>query len=187
VSWTWSLLAPKGWAGIVVVIGILSGVLANIRFQDTVTIGSILTAAVIVILGGIFSFRNNMRSFWRDLAVERQEQIRVLEEHIVERDERLRVVEEKTRNDLALAAEEQRAVRHDLRTQLATAQKLLEAEHAKTDLSALMEQLGQQHKDAMARMEEGLNRQSKMLQLIEASVPHDSIPPDLRTDLKGEA
>jgi hypothetical protein len=80
-------------------------------------------------------------------------------------------------------AEEQRSVRHDLKGQLAAVNKLLEAEHAKTDLSALMEQLGAQHHDAMKRMEEGLMRQGRMLQILEATVPADAIPPDLRLDM----
>jgi ABC-type multidrug transport system fused ATPase/permease subunit len=186
MKWTWGLLIPKGWAGIVVVSGILSGVIANIKFQDTVTIGSILTAAVVVIAGGIFSFRNNMRTFWRNLAVERQEEIKVLNQKLVESEDRYRELQEQSRDEAQHIAEEQRSIRHDLKTQLAAANKLLEQEHQKTDLTSLMEQLGQQHQDAMTRMQEGLERQARMLHLLESSVPTDAIPHDLRHDMGGQ-
>jgi hypothetical protein len=71
----WGLLIPKGWPGLLAVAGVISGVVGGIRLSDTLTIGSILVASAVVIAGGIFSFRNNMRTFWRNLAEERQEQI----------------------------------------------------------------------------------------------------------------
>lgn len=185
VKWTWGLLAPKGLAGVIVVFGIVSGVLANISFSDTVTLGSILTAALVVIAGGIFSFRNNMRTFWRNLAVERQEEITILNQKLAESEERYRDLQEQARDEAQHIAEEQRSIRHDLKAQLAAAQHLLEVEHGKTDLSSLMHQLSQQHHDAMARMEEGLERQTRMLRLLEASMPPDKIPPDLRSEIGG--
>jgi ABC-type multidrug transport system fused ATPase/permease subunit len=183
VKLTWGLLIPKGWAGILIAAGAVSSLLASIDFTSTVTLGSVLTAAVVVIASGIFSFRNNMKSFWRNLAVERQEEIKVLTEKLAESEERYRELQTQSREEAMRIAEEQRSVRHDLKGQLAAVNKLLEAEHAKTDLSALMEQLGAQHHDAMKRMEEGLMRQGRMLQILEATVPADAIPPDLRLDM----
>jgi ABC-type multidrug transport system fused ATPase/permease subunit len=180
---TWGLLIPKGWAGLLIATGALGSLLASIDFTSTVTLGSVLTAAVVVIASGIFSFRNNMKSFWRNLAVERQEEIKVLTEKLSESEERYRELQTQSREEAMRIAEEQRSVRHDLKGQLAAVNKLLEAEHAKTDLSALMEQLSTQHHDAMQRMEEGLKRQGRMLQILEATIPADAIPPDLRLDI----
>ena len=186
VKWTWGLLIPKGWAGFVVIGGVTSGILANISFSDTVTLGSILTAALVVIAGGIFSFRNNMRTFWRNLAVERQEEIKVLTRKLAESEDRYRDLQQQAREEATHIAEEQRSIRHDLKAQLAASQKLLEIEHSKTDLTALMEQLGRQHTDAMQHMQEGLERQTRMLHLLESSVPIDQIPHDLRHDMGGK-
>jgi hypothetical protein len=138
---------------------------------------------MVVVAGGIFSFRNNMRTFWRNLAVERQEEIKVLIDKLGESEERYRELQTQARSEAERIAEEQRSIRHDLKAQLAAVNKLLEAEHAKTDLSALMEQLGSQHHDAMQRMEAGLARQGRILQILEATLPADSIPPDLRLDM----
>lgn len=178
MKWTWGLLIPKGWTGV----ALAGGLVGTVSFSDTITLGSILVAALVVIAGGIFSFRNNMRTFWRNLAVERQEEIKVLTEKLNESEERYRVLQQQSRAEAEKIAEEQRSIRHDLKGQLAAAQKLLEAEHAKTDLSSLMEQLRDQHSDSMGRMEEGLARQSRMLEILEATVPKDQIPHDLRTD-----
>lgn len=180
---TWGLLIPKGWAGLLIAASAIGSLLASIDFTSTVTLGSVLTAAVVVIASGIFSFRNNMKSFWRNLAVERQEEIKVLTDKLSDSEERYRELQQQSREEAMRIAEEQRSVRHDLKGQLAAVNKLLEAEHAKTDLSALMEQLGSQHHDAMQRMEEGLMRQGRMLQILEATVPADVIPPDLRLDM----
>jgi len=166
VKWTWGLLAPKGLAGVAIVCGVISGILANVTFADTITLGSILTAAIVVIAGGIFSFRNNMRTFWRNLAVERQEEIKVLTEKLAESEDRYRDLQQQARDEAAHIAEEQRSIRHDLKAQLAAANRLLEAEHAKTDLTSLMDQLGKQHDEAMRRMEEGLAKQGEILGVL---------------------
>jgi sensor histidine kinase YesM len=179
----WGLLLPKGWPGLFAVVTVIYGLIGAIKFSDTITIGSIIVASMVVVAGGIFSFRNNMRTFWRNLAVERQEEIKVLTDKLTESEERYRELQAQSRTEAEKIAEEQRSIRHDLKAQLATAQKLLEIEHAKTDLSSLMEQLGSQHHEAMRRMQEGLDRQGRMLQILESTVPTDAIPHDLRTDM----
>jgi hypothetical protein len=179
----WGLLLPRGWHGLLTITGVAYGLVSTIRFQDTVNVGAILIAALVIIGGGIFTFRNNMRTFWRNLAVERQEEIKVLTEKLAESDARYRELQQQARDEATHIAEEQRSIRHDLKAELAAANKLLEAEHAKTDLSALMHQLGNQHNEAMMRMEEGLERQGRMLDLLRAVVPSDQIPHDLRPDM----
>ena len=167
----WGLLIPRGWPGVLTIGGVLYGLIGSIRLEDTVTIGSILVAAVVIIAGGVFTFKNNMRTFWRNLAEERAEQIKVLEQHGHEKDVRIAELQEHARVDLAKVADEQRTVRHELKNQIAALTASLRIEQEKTDLSALVDQLAIQHREAMERMEEGLNRQARMLELLETRVP----------------
>jgi hypothetical protein len=119
-----------------------------------------------VIAGGVFSFRNNMRTFWRNLAEERQEQIRVLEEHAHDRETQVLELQEQYHVQLAEASEQQRHLRHELKTELASVKALLAVEHSKTDLSALLDLLARQHDAAMQRMEEGMENQKRILGLL---------------------
>jgi flagellar basal body-associated protein FliL len=162
----WDLLLPKGWAGAVASFGVVTGLVGTVRFSDTITIGSIVVASLVVVAGGIFSFRNNMRTFWRNLAEERQEQIKVLEDHAHEREAQVLELQEQYHVQLAEAAEQQRLLRHDLKGELASVKALLALEHSKTDLSALLDLLARQHDESMLRMETGMDNQKRILGLL---------------------
>jgi uncharacterized membrane protein YccC len=162
----WDLLIPKGWSGLLAVSGVIYGVFGTVRFSDTVTIGSIIVASLVVIAGGVFSFRNNMRTFWRNLAEERQEQIKVLEEHAREREEHMLELQEQYHEQLATSAEQQRLLRHELKNELVAVKALLAVEHSKTDLSALLDLLARQHDEAMQRMNTGMENQTRILGLL---------------------
>jgi sensor histidine kinase YesM len=162
----WGALLPQGWPGLLASFGVISGLFATIRFSDTVTIGSIIVASLVVIAGGVFSFRNNMRTFWRNLAEERQEQIKVLEDHAREREEHMLELQEQYHVQLAETAEQQRLLRHDLKNELASVKALLALEHSKTDLSALLDLLARQHDEAMQRMNTGMENQTRILGLL---------------------
>jgi flagellar basal body-associated protein FliL len=146
--------------------GVAYGLLNTIRASDTITIGSIIVASLVVIAGGVFSFRNNMRTFWRNLAEERQEQIKVLEEHAHDRENQMLELQDQYHVQLAEAAEQQRLLRHELKNELAAVKALLAVEHSKTDLSALIELLSRQHDEAMKRMETGMQNQTRIMGLL---------------------
>jgi septal ring factor EnvC (AmiA/AmiB activator) len=123
----WQLLIPKGW-GVVAVGG--SGAAAGLTFHDTVSLGSVVIALALVIAAGIFSLRNNLKSFWKNLAEERGEQVKQLEREIHEK-----IAE------MGEFAEEQRGLRHQLKNELATSYAALEIERAKHDMSSVFERL----------------------------------------------
>lgn len=127
---------------------------AQLEFSNTVTVGSIIVAASITVASGLFTLRNNLRSFWRGLAEERAEQIESLEHTIKERDQKIHDLQEQGRLDLLKLAEEQRVLRHELKNELAAVNAQLAAERAKTDLTALIELLGHQHTEMMEQLKE---------------------------------
>jgi flagellar basal body-associated protein FliL len=146
--------------------GVAYGLLNTIRASDTITIGSIIVASLVVIAGGVFSFRNNMRTFWRNLAEERQEQIKVLEEHAHDRENQMLELQDQYHVQLAEAAEQQRLLRHELKNELAAVKALLAVEHSKTDLSSLLDLLARQHDEAMQKMRTGMENQTRILGLL---------------------
>jgi len=166
VRLTLGLLVPKGAYLLAAGIGIASTFLANVAFSNTITTGALITAALVVVLSGIFTFRNNMRTFWKNLADEREAQIEQLEAHLAEANQKLHEQELKAAADLAAFSDEQRALRHELKNELAAVNATLTVERAKTDLTALMEQLGTQHKEAMGAVAKGLDKQDQILQML---------------------
>lgn len=94
------------------------------------TVVSIVTASAIVVLGGLFTLRNNLKTFWKERAEELDAKVKVLEEHA-----------EQKLQERAQFAEEQRELRHKLKNELATAQAQLEVERAKHDMTAVYTRL----------------------------------------------
>ncbi len=111
-----------------------------------------MVAALVIVLGGLFTLRNNLRTFWRDLALERAEHITSLEHTVKERDQKILALQEQGRVDMLKLTEEQRVVRHELKNELAAATAALHAERAKTDLSVILELLARQHTELMEKL-----------------------------------
>ncbi len=149
------------------VAGVVWSIVNSLRFTDTITVGSIIVAAMVIVAGGVVTFRNNMRTFWRNLAEEREEKIRVLEEHLHEKDMLITSIHEQSKDEMAKLVEEQRILRHELKNQIAEAAASLRVEQAKTDLSALLAQLARQHGEAMEKMAVGLENQAHILDLLD--------------------
>lgn len=166
VKFSLGLLLPKGWMLVIALAGVISTFLANVEFSNTITVGSIITAALVVVLSGVFTLRNNMRSFWKNLAEERAEQIKVLEQDAADLQKKIHELELKYQRDLAKFAEEQRNIRHELKDELAALNATLAVERAKTDLSALMQQLSAQHTEAMGAVAQGLEKQDQILKIL---------------------
>jgi Flp pilus assembly pilin Flp len=137
------LLIPKAPVGITTVAGVIGSGLAGVTFSNTIGLGSIVTAAVIVIVAGVFTLRNNLKSFWKELAEERGEQVKVLEEKLAETHEQLVEAQISHTQEMAAFAEEQREVRHQLKNELAVVNGQLKVEQAKHDLSVVIARLDQ--------------------------------------------
>lgn len=93
-------------------------IIAQATFTSTVGLGSVLVAMLIVILWGLFSFRDKAREGWRDL----YEQEREKNENLLEERER------------------ERTLRHAVKNELDATKLLLEAERAKPDLASILDQ-----------------------------------------------
>ena len=121
----WHFLIPSPKIGAVVVAAFGSWIGAS-NFSANTTAVSIVVAALVIVIGGLFTLRNNLKTFWKERALELEEKVKVLDQH----------AEEKLQERAAFA-EEQRDVRHELKTQLANAKAQLEVERAKHDLSGV--------------------------------------------------
>ena len=71
-------LVPKAYVSVAAI----AGVVGALTVHDTVNAGSIIVACLVVIVAGIFTLRNNMKTFWKNLAEERGEQVKVLQEEL---------------------------------------------------------------------------------------------------------
>lgn len=89
-----------------------------------------ITAAAVVIVAGLFTLRNSIRSFWKEQALERGEKIKALQAEA-----------EASLKERAAFAEQQRELRHALKNDLAVAQAQLDSELAKHDFTALYSRL----------------------------------------------
>lgn len=90
---------------------------AQATFQTTIGLGSILVAALVVVMAGVFNFRDRRNSGWKDLYEQ-------------EREKTSNLVDEK---------EQERVVRHGIKDDLAATRAQLEIEKAKPDLSIIIE------------------------------------------------
>ena len=133
-------------------LGVGSG-LAVLQFGETISVTAIIVAALVVVLGGIFTLRNNMRSFWRDLAEERKAQNEQLEEEVREKQNELLDLERRHNAEMLAFSEEQREIRHGLKTRLAEMGHQLDLERAKHDMSGVTERLGHLETLAISRGE----------------------------------
>lgn len=142
------LLIPK--AKIFAYVSVL--LLADLTFDKTLGAGSILVAALVVIVAGVFTLRNNLKTFWKDLAEERGEEIKVLEARLEKSAKAL--VDAQTHHTAELVdlqhvhAEEmaglvasERESRHELKGRLAIVEGQLQIEQSKHDLSVVIAEL----------------------------------------------
>lgn len=135
------LLIPKLPVAATTVAGVVGSAVAGVTFSNTIGLGSIVTAAIIVIVAGVFTLRNNLKSFWKELAEERGEQVKVLEEKLAETHEQLVEAQISHTQEMAAFAEEQREVRHQLKNELAVINGQLKVEQTKHDLSTVIARL----------------------------------------------
>lgn len=99
-------------------------VVATIDFQDKITLGSILTTAVLISVAGLFTVRSKIANIWREEAEgERAAKERCLHEISELKAER------------AAFERDQQEIRHDLKDQLAAARAQIKVLESKTDLT----------------------------------------------------
>ncbi len=120
--------------------------------------------AVVVLTGAYFALRNNLKTYWKELAGERAAEIRDLEHRLTEKAEELIVLQAAHAAEMLTLADEQREVRHELKASLAAAQHALTLEMGKHDLSAVVAKLDALHR----RLDEHDGRLSELLDRLAA-------------------
>lgn len=106
------------------------GIVIGVDFQNKITLGSLLVAAVLIILAGIFTIRSKIATIWREEAEgERAAKERCQEELAEERERR------------AEFEREQQELRHALKNQVVGLEATIKVLEAKTDLSAAVEKI----------------------------------------------
>jgi Flp pilus assembly pilin Flp len=128
------LLSPK-----LLLLG--AAAVASLGLGETVSVGSIFVAATVVVLGGLLTLRNNLKTFWKNLAEERGEQVKVLEQEV--RDQAATILDNQrvAAEEMIRQNEEQRELRHTLKGQVAELAHKLQLEEAKHDLSSVTTRL----------------------------------------------
>ncbi len=124
-----------------------------------------ILGAIIVLIGAYFALRNNLRTYWKEVAAERAAQIAELEQRLVVKAEELIVLQAAHAAEMLEFAEEQRVIRHELKAALATTQNALTLEMAKHDLSAVVVKLDALHR----RLDEHDGRLTQLLTHLEAT------------------
>ncbi len=105
-----------------------AGVVFAVDFNHTITLGSILTAFIVIAIAGVFTVRSKIATIWRQEAEgERAKASRLELELATERADRL--VFERAQQEL----------RHDLKGEVVALKAQLKAVEAKTDLTVALE------------------------------------------------
>lgn len=107
------------------------------HFSNTITTGSVIIAAIVIVVAGAFTIKGRIASNWRDN----------WQSEVVRREE-AEAREQALKDAAAAEREEQRDVRHLLKNELAACRLETEALRLKTDLST--------HEEAAARRHEAL-------------------------------
>jgi hypothetical protein len=105
-----------------------AGVLAVVDFSQTITLGSILIAFIILVVSGVFTVRSRIATIWRQEAEGERAAKERLEEELA--DERVSRVE---------FEKQQQELRHDLKDQISGLKSQLKVMEARTDLTAALE------------------------------------------------
>ncbi len=111
-------------------IGLLTsaGVVFAVDFNHTITLGSILTAFIVIAIAGVFTVRSKIATIWRQEAEgERAAKQRLEEALAAERADRL------------VFERQQQEMRHDLKGEVVALKAQLKAVEAKTDLTVALE------------------------------------------------
>ncbi len=115
-------------------IGLLTsaGVVFAIDFNHTITLGSVLTAFIVIAIAGVFTVRSKIATVWRQEAEGERARAHRLEETLAkERDDRIQL------------ERQQQELRHDLKGEVVALKAQLKAVEAKTDLTAALEAIRQ--------------------------------------------
>lgn len=130
------LLAPKAIGA-----GAALAAVTDVKFGPAVSVTAIIVAAFVVVVGGLFTLRNNMKTFWRNLAEERGEQVKVLEGEVREGTAALLEMQAAHAAEMVHERDLQRELRHGLKTEMATVRAELEIERTKHDLTNIQARL----------------------------------------------
>ncbi len=111
-------------------IGLLTsaGVVFAIDFNHTITLGSILTALIVIAIAGVFTVRSKIATIWREEAEGERAAKQRIEEALA-----------KERADRLVFERQQQEIRHDLKGEVVALKAQLKAVEAKTDLTVALE------------------------------------------------
>jgi hypothetical protein len=112
------------------IVGGIGALFASTDFKTTISLGSIIVAMLVVVLFGLFSYRDRRNSGWKDLYEQKSERVENL-------------LEEK---------EAERVVRHAIKDELAQTKALLKIEEAKPDMSIILDRQQALWTDAIGQL-----------------------------------
>ncbi len=104
------------------------GVVFAVDFNHTITLGSVLTAFIVIAIAGVFTVRSKIATIWRQEAEGERASKQRLEETLASE-----------RADRVLFERQQQELRHDLKGEVVACKAQLKAMEARTDLTAALE------------------------------------------------
>lgn len=105
-----------------------AGVVFAVDVNHTITLGSVLTAFIVIAIAGVFTVRSKIATIWRQEAEGERAAKQRLEETLA-----------KERADRLAFEREQQEVRHNLKGDVVALQAQLKVAEAKTDLTSALE------------------------------------------------
>lgn len=112
------------------------GVFASVSLGNNIEVGSILIAAVIAAMAGVFTLRSKVADVWRQEAEGERTARQRIEQELAD-----------AAADRAKENEEQREIRHELKSRVAALEAQLKVMEARTDLSAALDAIRQMNDD----------------------------------------
>ncbi len=111
-------------------IGLLTsaGVVFAVDFNHTITLGSVLTAFIVIAIAGVFTVRSKIATIWRQEAEGERAAKQRLEEALAA-----------ALADRLVFERQQQEIRHDLKGEVVALKAQLKAVEAKTDLTVALE------------------------------------------------
>jgi len=118
-----------------------AGLLWTINFSDTITLGSVLLAIIVLVVAALFTIRSKIATIWREEAEGERARAERLDEQLGQEKE-----------SRALFERQQQEIRHDLKDELATCKAQLKAMEARTDLTVALREIRRMNEDSVNKI-----------------------------------
>ena len=119
------------------------GLLATVNFTDTITLGSVLIAIIVLVVAALFTIRSKIATIWREEAEGERARADRLDEQLAH--------EKQSRADFD---RQQQEIRHDLKDELAGCKAQLKAMEARTDLTVALREIRRMNEDSVNKIGE---------------------------------